>query len=54
MEVTLGCQSASVTVLDSSYAEVVSFNNIPVMGDTGLCQSNDRNFGSSTGWSDQR
>ncbi len=40
MEITLGCQTASVTVLDSNFAEVVSFNNIQVMGNTGLCESN--------------
>jgi len=39
MEVTLGCQTASVAVLDSNFAEVVSFSNIQVMGNTGLCQS---------------
>jgi hypothetical protein len=38
MEITLGCQTASVSVLDSNYTEVVSFDNIKVMGDTGLCQ----------------
>jgi hypothetical protein len=37
MEITLGCRTASVTVLDTNYAEVVSFYNIPVMGDTGMC-----------------
>jgi hypothetical protein len=40
MEVTLGCQTASVSVLDSNYTEVVSFENIRVMGNTGLCDSN--------------
>ena len=47
MEVTLDCQSASVSVLDSNYVEVVSFDNIVVMGDTGLCQSNSRKTGSN-------
>jgi hypothetical protein len=42
MEVTLGCQTASVTVFDANFVEVVSFSNIPVMGDTGLCQASDR------------
>ena len=46
MEITLGCQTASVTVLDTNYAEVVSFNNIPVLGDTGMCAKND--FGVKT------
>ena len=39
MEISLGCQTASVSVLDSNFAEVVSFNNIQVMGNTGLCES---------------
>jgi hypothetical protein len=54
MEVTLGCQTASVTVLDSNYAEVVSFDNIPVMGDTGLCQTNDHGLKPVYGGSDYR
>jgi hypothetical protein len=37
MEVTMGCSSASVTVLDSSFAPVVSFDNVAVIGDTGFC-----------------
>ncbi len=39
MEITLGCQTASVSVLDANFTEVVSFNNIQVMGNTGLCES---------------
>jgi hypothetical protein len=39
MEVSLGCHSASVSVLDSTYAEVISFENVKVMGNTGLCGS---------------
>jgi len=42
MEITLGCQTASVSVLDSNYTEVVYFENIKVMGNTGLCESNSR------------
>ena len=39
LEILLGCNSATVAVLDSSdYSVVVSFDNIKVMGDTGLCQ----------------
>ena len=39
LEIALGCNSATVSVLDSQdYSEVVSFDNIKVMGDTGLCQ----------------
>jgi hypothetical protein len=39
MEVSLGCQSASVSIFDASYTEVVAFNNVTVMGSTGLCSS---------------
>mgnify|MGYP001814418208 CR=1 FL=1 len=40
LELDLGCASASVSVLDSTnFTEVVTFNNVPVMGDTGLCES---------------
>jgi len=39
MEIILGCQTATVAVLDSNFTEVVSFNNVRVMGDTGLCDS---------------
>jgi hypothetical protein len=46
MEITLGCKTASVSVLDANYTEVVSFNNIKVMGETGLCQSSSYQVGS--------
>jgi len=39
MDITLGCGTASVSILDANFAEVASFNNVNVMGDTGLCQS---------------
>jgi hypothetical protein len=43
LELSLGCNSAAVSVLDSTnLSEVVTFNNVPVMGDTGLCESNAR------------
>jgi len=51
MEVTLGCHTASVAVLDSNYTEVVSFNNVMVMGNTGLCGSNGN---TTTPWFDAR
>ncbi|MGA9574403.1 MAG: hypothetical protein WBS20_10710, partial [Lysobacterales bacterium] len=39
LEIEMGCNSATVAVLDSAdFSEVVSFNNINVLGDTGLCQ----------------
>ena len=40
MELVLGCETATVSVLDSTdLSEIVTFHNIKVMGDTGLCQS---------------
>jgi len=39
-EISLGCQTASVAVLDTNYTEITSFNNIVVMGNTGLCGTN--------------
>ena len=38
MDITLGCGTASVSILDNNFAEVASFKNVVVMGDTGLCQ----------------
>lgn len=37
MEVSLGCQTASVTLLDASYSPLATFTSVPVIGDTGLC-----------------
>jgi len=37
MDISLGCRSANVTVLDASFAPVVAFENVNVIGDTGLC-----------------
>jgi hypothetical protein len=45
MEVTLSCHSASVTILDSNFTEITTFNNVQVIGDTGLCESNTSLFG---------
>jgi hypothetical protein len=42
MEISFGCQTASVSIIDSNYAEVAFFDNVPVMGDTGLCKSSAR------------
>ncbi|NNK98624.1 MAG: hypothetical protein HKO88_06215, partial [Xanthomonadales bacterium] len=39
MEVTLGCQTATVSILDSNFNEVVAFHNIQVIGNTGLCET---------------
>jgi hypothetical protein len=40
MDVVLGCGTASISILDSNFVEVAFFNNVEVIGDTGLCQSN--------------
>ncbi len=37
MNITLGCRSATVTVLDANFASVATFTNVPVVGNTGLC-----------------
>ncbi|MEJ8567556.1 hypothetical protein [Elongatibacter sediminis] len=37
MEVSLGCGKASVAVMGQSGAALATFNNVPVVGDTGLC-----------------
>jgi hypothetical protein len=37
MNIALGCGSATVTVLDANFAPVAMFNNVNVIGDTGLC-----------------
>jgi len=39
MEVSLSCNSASVTVLDTSFAPIVEFNDVPIIGSTGLCSN---------------
>jgi hypothetical protein len=41
MEVSLGCESASVSIHDASYVEIVTFHNVPVIGSTGLCTGGD-------------
>ena len=49
MEVTLSCSAATVTVVDTNSAEVVTFENVQVIGDTGMCNGFDgfdnRNMG---------
>jgi hypothetical protein len=40
MEIVLGCDSATVSVLDSeNLSEIVTFTDVKVVGDTGLCQA---------------
>ena len=45
MEVSLGCNVANVSILDSNFAEVVSFNNVPVFGASSFCSSPSPGFG---------
>ncbi len=54
VEVSLGCQKASVSVLDTNSVEVVTFNNVQIMGDTGLCDSGDNGFGPQFGTNKDR
>jgi hypothetical protein len=44
MEVSVQCGLATVTVLDSNFAPVVSFDEVPVIGEAGFCQGD--GFGS--------
>ena len=37
MEVSLGCGSAAVSIIDSNFTPIVEFSNVSVIGDTGLC-----------------
>lgn len=37
MEVSLGCGSADVTVLDSAFAPVATFSRVPIIGHEGFC-----------------
>lgn len=37
MEIAMGCGFAKVTVNDSNSVEVVSFENVKVMGGAGFC-----------------
>jgi hypothetical protein len=38
MEVSLGCDSAAVSVMDNLSATVVAFTNVPVIGNSGICR----------------
>jgi hypothetical protein len=44
MEISLGCSVASVTIVDESWAPIVSFGNVPVLGETGLCSAGNDGF----------
>lgn len=37
MDVTFGCGSATVAVLDDGFSPIVEFRNVPVIGATGFC-----------------
>jgi len=37
MNISLGCGSATIDVLDANFASVATFNNVNVVGNTGLC-----------------
>jgi hypothetical protein len=39
MEVSLGCDSAAVSVVDDLSATVVAFTNVPVIGASSFCGS---------------
>jgi len=38
MEIGLGCGVASVAIVDATSAPIVAFADVPVLGDTGLCE----------------
>jgi hypothetical protein len=40
MEVTLGCSTATVAILDSGFAPIVEFADVAIIGNTGLCDNN--------------
>ena len=55
MEIILGCDSATVSVLDSEdLSEIVTFSDVIVVGNTGLCQAEDlesrKKFGNKSIW----
>jgi hypothetical protein len=37
MEISLGCNSANVTIMDANNVSVARFENVNVIGNTGLC-----------------
>ncbi|NNL95190.1 MAG: hypothetical protein HKO64_06170, partial [Xanthomonadales bacterium] len=39
MEVSLGCNSADVTIFDANFVEVVAFNGVPAIGASSYCNS---------------
>jgi hypothetical protein len=41
MEVTVGCGTAGVSVVDDQSAQVVEFTNVPVLGGSSICGNSD-------------
>lgn len=39
MEVIVGCGTASLSVSDVNFADVITFNNVPVIGGAGFCDN---------------
>jgi hypothetical protein len=39
MEVSIGCGAASVSIIDENSAPIVSFNDIPVIGNSDFCSN---------------
>jgi hypothetical protein len=39
MEVSIGCGTASVAVVDENYAPIVEFNQVLVIGGAGFCNT---------------
>jgi hypothetical protein len=37
MDVSMGCGYATVSIVDSNFSEIVSFENVSVIGTSGLC-----------------
>ena len=47
MEVSIGCGTASVAVVDDQFAQVAFFDNVQLIGNNGFCTSSDRGYGSA-------
>jgi hypothetical protein len=41
MEVTLGCGTAEVSIVDEYSVPLATFKNVPIIGNTGLCSESD-------------
>jgi len=38
MEVSVGCDSAVVTIVDSESVPIIEFRGVPLVGDSGFCE----------------